>query len=550
MTATATRPGDSVQVPRTLTAILLTGSALLAVSDGGSAGVRPTLLAAGLGLLWCVVVSGYLVARRWQEHRGLILLQISVELVAVGAVVASTPAVPGLSVFFLGPVALAAVRLGREGATAAAALAALVLLLPALLRGGAPGPVPAATALGAVLLLTAGLVAGELVRLADRRRHAELAAVQQSRRYGREMQMILDNLGSGLLTIDLAGCVTRLNPQARNLLGLSDRVCNLLPVGEVLGPDGEELARLLLAVLTDGKPRRRCEVTVRRHGAALPLGLNVGVLAEEDGSLAGVVAVFTDLTEVRRLQAQLRRADRLAGVGELAASIAHELRNPLASIRGSVEMLAADLEVDGHHAQLMQLILRESARLNTIITDFLAFARMRPAQPREVNLEEFLDQVVLQLRQHIAAQQGRVTVRSENLAPGLCLHADAEQLVQAILNLGLNACEAMQYDGELRLQAAVHDGCCELKVCDTGPGLDPARIEEYFTPFVTTKNHGTGLGLPMVARILNAHGGAVEAGNNPAGGAEFVLRLPLVTTQTRAERDGAPVAEELQTAVC
>ena len=127
----------------------------------------------------------------------------------------------------------------------------------------------------------------------------------------------------------------------------------------------------------------------------------------------------------------------------------------------------------------------------------------------------------------MSAQGGKVNISSVIETPGSMVLADAEQLVQAFLNLGLNACEAMRYEGELKLLAAVREGQCELRLHDSGPGLDLARLEEIFTPFVTTKSQGTGLGLPMVARIVHAHGGTIEAGNNPAGGAEMVLRLPL-----------------------
>jgi len=248
--------------------------------------------------------------------------------------------------------------------------------------------------------------------------------------------------------------------------------------------------------------------------------------------------VFTELTEVRRLREHLRRSDRLAGVGELAASIAHELRNPLASIRGSVEMLAGELELHDHQAQLMQLILRESNRLNTIITDFLVFARMRPPQPRGLAVDGFLTDVQLQLQQHAAASGGAVDIVCRREPTGLNVTADPEQLVQAVLNLAINACEAMHDQGRLEISAEAVEDDCELRVRDSGPGLDPACLEDIFTPFVTTKPHGTGLGLPMVARIAHAHGGTVEARNNPAGGAEFILRLPLCNQET------IPVAAE------
>jgi PAS domain S-box-containing protein len=399
---------------------------------------------------------------------------------------------------------------------------------------------PASTGLGAVVLLASGLAAGEVVRLAARRRRAEVRAAARARRTGLEVQMVLDNLGSGLLTVDARGVITRINPPARVMLGLDESVRRGMSLDEALGEEGEALTDLVMNALADGVPCRRAEVNVRRGGTRVPLGVNVVFLAGDDGSLEGAVVVFTDLTEVRRLQDHLRRSDRLAGVGELAASIAHELRNPLASIRGSVELLAGELDLEGHQAQLMQLILRESGRLNTIITDFLGFARLRPAHLGALDLDRFLEQVTLQLRQHITAHGGTVEVASDVEPRGLLLNADAEQLVQAFLNLGINACEAMHYEGSLRVDAGTDNGACKIRVSDSGPGLDPERVEDIFTPFVTTKQQGTGLGLPMVARIVHGHGGTVEARNNPGGGAEFVLRLPLADVEKQPSEAPSP----------
>ena len=125
------------------------------------------------------------------------------------------------------------------------------------------------------------------------------------------------------------------------------------------------------------------------------------------------------------------------------------------------------------------------------------------------------------------AEAETVDVTAEVRQTGLTLQADSEQLVQAFLNLGINACEAMHYDGALHLTVGAEGGFCEVCLGDSGPGLDPDRIEDIFTPFVTTKQQGTGLGLPMVARIVHTHGGTVEPRNGPSGGAEFLLRLPL-----------------------
>jgi two-component system sensor histidine kinase PilS (NtrC family) len=324
------RGSDSGTVLRTLTAILLTGGSLLAVADGQSL-VHVPGYAVGLVLLWSALALEALPLRGPLNRVRLDWLQLVVDLVAVSCVITAAPINPGLTVFFLGPVATAALRLGREGATAAATLAALGLLVPELLRDGASGPMPASTGLGAVVLLASGLAAGEVVRLAARRRRAEVRAAARARRSGLEVQMVLDNLGSGLLTVDAHGVISRINPLARTMLGLDEDVRRGMTLEEALGGGREQLTELVMNALKRGIPCRRAEVTVRRGGTTVPLGVNVVFLAGDDASLEGAVVVFTDLTEVRRLQEHLRRSDRLAGVGELAASIAHELRNPLAS---------------------------------------------------------------------------------------------------------------------------------------------------------------------------------------------------------------------------
>jgi PAS domain S-box-containing protein len=342
-----------------------------------------------------------------------------------------------------------------------------------------------------------------------------------------EVRNILDHLGSGLLTIDCDERVTRVNPAAARILALAHPEQAGRRLEELLGPTRAELTACLRTTLEDGRPRKRQEIEIAPEGRVVPLGVNVDVLDDGNGACSGVVAVFTDLTDVRRMQEHLRRADRLAGVGELAASIAHEIRNPLASIRGSVEILAGELSLGGHQDQLLQLILKESARVNRIIEDFLHFARLRPAQSREVAVERFVDEVVLQINQHVRAHAGEVDVTWSVEPPDLVLGADPEQLQQVVLNLAINACEAMHFRGALHVGVSEAAPWCICEITDTGPGLDPDLHDQIFKPFVTSKTNGTGLGLPMVARIVHGHGGTVDAVNAPGGGAVFTVRLPL-----------------------
>ncbi len=514
---------------RTMLAIFLTAAGLLLhvlqPDRVAALGVALALLPVYLGL-----ALEPLGARRRLAPTPRRAIQIALDVLGIGALCAVTGTTATVvPVFFCVPIVLAATWLGRNAATAAAALAALCSVVVPLVAGrGGDGEELLGAAVQASVFLAVGLVCGGLAERAQFRRRQQLRAEAQAQRSRCEVRNIIDQLGSGFLAVDRDGTVTRLNPAGARILGLSPEAAIGRPFAEALGPARAEFAACVRGALADGQPRKRIEVEIAPAGLVVPVGVSIDFLDGGCGACFGVVAVFSDLTEARRMREQLRRADRLAGVGELAASIAHEIRNPLASIRGSVEMLAGELELEGHQDQLLQLVLKESARVNRIIEDFLHFARVRPPQPRPLALGEFLPDVVLQLNQHVMAHGGDVDVRWSLAPDDLEVAADPEQFVQVLLNLAINACEAMHYRGELRLRVAVDDDTwCVCAISDSGPGLDAEFGEQIFQPFVTTKKQGTGLGLPIVARIVHGHGGTIEAANGAAGGAVFTVRLPL-----------------------
>jgi two-component system sensor histidine kinase PilS (NtrC family) len=274
----------------------------------------------------------------------------------------------------------------------------------------------------------------------------------------------------------------------------------------------------------------------RRH-----LGIAVSVLRAEGGVGIGYVAIFQDVTAVVRMEQELRRSSRLAGVGELAASIAHEIRNPLAAISGSVELLKNGESADS--ARLMDIVLREIERLDALIADFLQFAR--PAAPKleSIAVMALLDEIAEMCR---AACPIGVSVRVSGPAD-LRVSADATQLRQVIWNLVRNAVQAVGERGEIRLAAGLAAGglppqadgvadrsgsaggrgAVEIVVADDGPGITADALERIFDPFFTTKRTGTGLGLATVHRIITAHGGAIDVHSAPGAGAQFRVLLPL-----------------------
>ena len=532
-----TDPGTRLLLWRGLLAIFLTGSSIF-VHYLGSERIAGAGLVGALGLLYTSLAVAWAALAAGAPRRLLAGAQLAADTVCIGLLVQFTGGpFSAFPLMFCVPILLAASHLGARGALTVAAAAAVFtggghfgLALGWLAAGrdsrldyleGWPLLV---TCLHMAVFLVTGLIAGDLARRLQARR----AAVAGAAGSAGEVRTILDNIRSGILIVDARGAVSRVNPACCRVLELAE--------GEIVGRDVrvvtagglEPLADALVQVVRGGEPLSRAEITVRRRGREMPLGLAVNRVTTAGAGRGGAIAIFTDLTREKELSARVRDADRLAAVGELAASIAHEIRNPLASIRGSVEILAGELDLEGHQEQLLDLVLKESARVNTIINDFLAYSRMRPAARRRFPAQEFRDEFTLQIRQHIAAKDGRVGVTCDVYPENLVVTADPGQLTQMALNLAINSCEAMGYAGQLKVALNLRDGgeTCELIVADTGPGIDPEIRDDLFSPFKTTKDGGTGLGLSIVARIAAAHGGTVRAGEAPGGGAIFRVRWP------------------------
>jgi two-component system sensor histidine kinase PilS (NtrC family) len=269
------------------------------------------------------------------------------------------------------------------------------------------------------------------------------------------------------------------------------------------------------------------------------------VLREADGSPAGHVVIFQDVSAVVEMERRLRRTEKLAAVGELAAAIAHEVRNPLAAISGSIQLLdaAATQDVrDGEPGRLMAIVLRETERLNRLISDFLQYAR-----PAALRLESVaVAPLVAETLEMLAAGEGKEIRASARIDPELRVRADPAQLRQLLWNLFLNAAQAMEGRGELRVEAEVQkapaaqdefgeirtasrgEGASgvEISVSDSGVGIDPEVLDRIFDPFFTTKAAGTGLGLATVHRIAEAHGGQISVESSRGAGAIFRIWLP------------------------
>jgi two-component system sensor histidine kinase PilS (NtrC family) len=421
--------------------------------------------------------------------------------------------------------------------------AGFVLALAGLLSA------PPAVLLG--LGVTAGAAGGwTLAGIRGERRRREITErrLQESARTAED---IIAAIPSGLVGLDEHGAVCRWNEVATRILGMGrgGMIGQHVDRWPIAGQRG--LAALLSDAL-DGRTVTRGSLDVTRtDGRTLPLGISTSRLAGSGGRGAGAVAVFQDLTEARKLRARMHQQERLAAVGALAASIAHEIRNPLASIAGSVELLAGELPLTGEHCVLMDLILKESDRLNVLITDFLDFTRERRPQPKPLDPAVLLREVLRMVRQRPEAdEQLKLTLQAEG-APAV-VEADPGMLRQVAINLITNACEAVAWAGTLTITlrtaraagtggvagAAAPAGAASdefvMEVADDGPGVPVEARARLFEPFFTTKPGGTGLGLAIAHRIVEMHGGQLELLETAGPGSVFQLRLP---TRSRGDED-------------
>jgi two-component system sensor histidine kinase PilS (NtrC family) len=357
------------------------------------------------------------------------------------------------------------------------------------------------------------------------------------RRARLETDDILRHLNSGLLTIDSGGFIIYFNRAAERILGYSEDKVRGMHCSEVFAERMPALAEYLMSGITSRVtyPRKELDIVTDRQ-EVIPLGLSSSILTEEGGSLRGVIAIFSDLTEAKRMENKVRVNDRLAAVGELSASIAHEIRNPLAAISGSVEVLSSELRLGDDNARLMELILKESHRLNVILSDFLAFARVSRPGYNKVELCHLVSDVRELLRLHEDTPDN-IEVSFDSNESIVYVIGDEDHIKQMLVNLALNSCEA--FDGRpgklmFGIRTNPEKGTVDLCVSDDGPGIENEIMDKIFEPFYSTKKQGTGLGLAIVHRICDALKLKMHVDSHPGEGTTFWIQF-LVYTQERPE---------------
>ena len=340
---------------------------------------------------------------------------------------------------------------------------------------------------------------------------------------------ILRSVGSGICTMDLQGNIASWNPAAEQITGYT--------LGEIKGRWKEVFGDSIKGIFghTDAlrdRPFRFNGGIVKKDGSPAVLGMTASLLKDDANTVRGIILIFHDITKMVEMEEQVRRQERLASVGSFAAGIAHEIRNPLASLSGSIQVLQGELDLKGDDKRLMDIVVRETDRLNAIITEFLEYARPKTTQTENIELRSLLDETIMLLKNSRNFVEGIRISRA--VFPHIVLKGDSQRLRQVFWNLLINACQAMPKGGAITISASpfthADDAAawCEIVLSDTGQGIAPEHLDKIFDPFFTTKTGGTGLGLAIVHRIIEDHGGAIAVDSEPGNGTQFTIRLPMM----------------------
>lgn len=351
---------------------------------------------------------------------------------------------------------------------------------------------------------------------ANRRNLAELRALNQN---------VVDSIPSGLITLTSFGSASFINPAGSNIL----RADPMSVLGRHISELGfftteqwntarEELAR--------GSVIRQEVERVDGAGMKRSIGFAVSPLATLDGEFSGYTVIFQDLTDVKKLEAEVRLKDRMAAVGELSAGIAHEIRNPLAAIAGSVQVLKKSQSLTPQEQRLMSIVLKESERLNKSISEFLRFVRPQERRTIEFDVAASLAET-LELLANSPEIQEHHEIRREIVPASFQLAGDADQIRQVFWNLARNAVAAMANGGVLTVRTEIDGEGYHIIFTDSGRGMSQADLQKLFQPFRTNFPSGTGLGMAISYRIVQEHGGKIDVVSREGEGTRIVVTLPL-----------------------
>ena len=370
-------------------------------------------------------------------------------------------------------------------------------------------------------------------------REALAGALRQARL---EAADVLRNIPTGIVTVDQGGQLLFCNPAAEQILGFKEREWRGRPIMPEFARIAPEFWAAITATARRGVRAMRVEATVRRPDRTFPIGLTTTTLEVESGGAPRVTAIFSDISDSKRFEELRLRAERLEAVAELSSSLAHEIKNPLASIRSSVEQLGRAKRANADETFLTSLVVRETDRLSRLLSEFLDFSRVRATECRALDLREVAAAAIRLVREHSDCPVDAVIELQGDPTP---MEGDEDLLHRIVSNLVLNAVQAAGDGARVAVRAGRAEGralpgsagienAVSLAVRDNGPGIPEHLRARLFEPFVTGRVGGTGLGLAIVQRAVEAHRGLVMVDSTPGQGTTFTVYFPAARRKEEA----------------
>ncbi|MFP3980098.1 MAG: ATP-binding protein [Desulfobacterales bacterium] len=342
---------------------------------------------------------------------------------------------------------------------------------------------------------------------------------------------VVSGLPAGLIVTDSLGNIILANPAAESITGLAAEDIRGRPAREVLPGNLAEL------VGPDDPGTRIMEKELEcsfRDSRQVPLSVSSAGIINEEGVFIGSLVIFRDLTEIKALRQEMQRKEKLAAIGGLAAGIAHEIRNPLSSVKGMATYFKNRFTEDPDASQAAEIMVQETERLNRVINELLEFARPSQINAKASDINPVIDHSIKLIRQDAEGQGVELDVKKAEDLPAA--YIDPDRFVQCLLNLYLNAIQAMESGGRITAETALsEEGSIMVRISDTGPGIAREDLSRIFDPYFTTKPAGTGLGLAIVHKIIEDHGGRITVNSTPGQGTVFSVYLAAAGQQQDQE---------------
>jgi PAS domain S-box-containing protein len=346
------------------------------------------------------------------------------------------------------------------------------------------------------------------------------------------LKSLLDSLNDGIVALDRKNNIIEWNRGAEAIFGYGSEEAVGKSIRIIIPPDlqeAEELSKIREKLRTQGVIKGYRTERITKDGRRIHVIFSRTAIRDDRGSVVGSSVVLKDVTTYESLERQLADAEHLATLGELSAGLAHEIKNPLAGIKGAIEVIRDSIPLSDMHSEVLGDVIHQVDRIDQIVRDLLNYAKPKPPSHSDVNLSEVVQRIVTMFRK--SAKVDSLSIRVHKLSDIPDFTGDETQLEQVLLNLLLNAQKAMPHGGhiEIRLSYDPNAGVIKLVVEDDGPGIHKEHMKKLFLPFFTTRTDGTGLGLAICRKNIQYHGGGIEVQSQVGRGTTITVSLPLVS---------------------